>query len=86
MGSELQRAEQRCLIGELSVTIDSRCKEQRDVVGMMLMDFKDTAPGSKEQVQALSALSFLLGMWVDFLEAEERRMKLASTLDSTSSF
>jgi len=25
-------------------------------------------------------------MWVDFLEAEERRMKLASTLNSTSSF
>ena len=68
------------------MTIDSRCKEQRDVVDMMLMDFKDTAPGSKEQVQALSNLSLLLGMWIDFLEAEERRMKLASTLNSTSSF
>ena len=68
------------------MTIDSRCKEQRNVADMMLMDFKDTAPGSKEQVQALSTLSFLLGMWGDFFEAEERRMKLASTLRSTSSF
>ena len=68
------------------MTIDSRCKEQRNVADMMLMNFKNTAPGSKEQVQALNNLSFLLGMWGDFLEEEERRMKLASTLKSTSSF
>ena len=68
------------------MTIDSRCKEQRNVADMMLMNFKNTAPGSKEQVQALNILSFLLGMWGDFLEEEERRMKLASTLKSTSSF
>jgi len=52
------------------MTIDSRCKEQRNVADMMLMNFKNTAPGSKEQLQASNTLSFLLGMWDDFLEEE----------------
>ena len=61
------------------MTIDSRCKEQRDVADIILTNFNSSAPGSKGQVQALSTLSFLLGMWSDFLKAEQRRMKLASS-------
>ena len=47
----------------------------------MFMDFKYTRPGSKEQLQALSTLSFLIGMWADFLTAEEKRMDQAIALE-----
>ena len=40
----------------------------------MFMDFKYTRAGSQEQIQALKTLSFLIGMWADFLTAEEKRM------------
>ena len=84
MGSELQRTEKRGFAREPSMTIDSRCKEQRDVADIILTNFNSAAPGSKGQVQALSTLSFLLGMWSDFLKAEQRRMKFASSLKATS--
>ena len=48
----------------------------------MFMDFKYTAPGSTEQLQALKTLSFLLGMWGDFLGHEVKRMDAASSLTS----
>ena len=47
----------------------------------MFMDFKYTRPGSKEQLQALSTLSFLIGMWADFLAAEEKRMDQVLVLE-----
>ena len=47
------------------------------------MDFKYTAPGSKEQVRALTTLSFLVGMWADFLSAEEKRMASALALEAS---
>ena len=47
----------------------------------IFMDFKYTRPGSKEQLQALATLSFLIGMWADFLTAEERRMDQALALE-----
>ena len=56
------------------MSIDARCQEQRSAADRMFMDFKYTRPGSKEQLQALTTLSFLIGMWADFLSAEERRM------------
>ena len=63
------------------MSIDARCKEQRPTADRMAMDFKSTAPGSKEQVQALMTLSFLLGMWANFLSAEARRMDKALALE-----
>ena len=50
----------------------------------MFMDFKYTAPGSKEQVRALMTLSFLVGMWADFLSNEERRMSNALALEANN--
>ena len=50
----------------------------------MFMDFKYTKPGSKEQVRALSTLSFLVGMWSDFLVNEEKRMSSALALEASS--
>ena len=47
----------------------------------MFMDFKYTRPGSKEQLRALGTLSFLIGMWADFLNAEKKRMDQALVLD-----
>jgi hypothetical protein len=47
----------------------------------MFMEFKYTRPGSKEQLRALGTLSFLIGMWADFLNAEEKRMDQALVLD-----
>tara|TARA_B100002051_G_scaffold214322_1_gene206336 strand:+ start:464 stop:613 length:150 start_codon:yes stop_codon:yes gene_type:complete len=47
----------------------------------MFMDFKYTRPGSKEQLQALATLSFLIGMWADFLTAEVKRMDQALALE-----
>ena len=47
------------------MTIDARCKEQQQTADRMFMDFKYTAPGSKEQVRALMTLTFLVGMWGD---------------------
>ena len=47
------------------------------------MDFKYTSPGSKEQVRALNTLSFLVGMWADFLVQEEKRMSSALTLEAS---
>ena len=63
------------------MSIDARCKEQRPTADRMAMDFKSTAPGSKEQVQALMTLSFLVRMWADFLSAEARRMDKALALE-----
>ena len=64
------------------MSIDARCKEQRTNANRMFMDFKYTAPGSKEQVSALTSLSFLMGMWADSLSAEERRMDRAQDLEA----
>ena len=66
------------------MSIDSRCKEQLRVSDQMFMDFKYTKPGSKEQVRALSTLSFLVGMWSDFLVNEEKRMSSALALEASS--
>ena len=66
------------------MSIDSRCKEQQSVADQMFMDFKYTKPGSKEQVRALSTLSFLVGMWSDFLVNEEKRMSSALFLEASS--
>ena len=65
------------------MSIDARCKEQRSAADRMLMDFKYTPPGSNEQMRALMTLSFLVGMWADFLSAEERRMDQALTLEAS---
>ena len=51
----------------------------------MFMDFKYTRPGSKEQIQALATLSFLIGMWADFLTAEEKRMAQVLVLEAGNS-
>ena len=64
------------------MSIDARCKEQRSTADRMAVDFKSTAPGSKQQVQALMTLSFLVGMWADFLSAEVRRMDQALALET----
>ena len=66
------------------MSIDSRCKEQLRVSSQMFMDFKYTTPGSEEQVRALKNLSFLVGMWADFLTSEERRMAAALALGSSN--
>ena len=65
------------------MSIDNRCREQQRVADQMFMDFKYTSPGSKEQVRALNTLSFLVGMWADFLIQEERRMSSALTLEAS---
>ena len=67
------------------MSIDARCKEQRPVADRMFMDFKYTRPGSKEQLQALNTLSFLIGMWADFLAAEEKRMDQVFALKAAHS-
>ena len=67
------------------MSIDARCQEQRSVAYRMFMDFKDTRAGSKEQLRALGTLSFLIGMWVDFLAAEEKRMDQALVLEASHS-
>ena len=64
------------------MSIDARCQEQQSAADRMFMDFKYTRPGSKEQVQSLIALSFLIGMWADFLSAEERRMDQVLALEA----
>ena len=64
------------------MSIDARCKEQQQTADRMFMDFKYTAPGSKEQGRALTTLSFLVGMWADFLTAEEKRMASALALET----
>ncbi|MCB4395195.1 hypothetical protein FZZ88_09655 [Synechococcus sp. PH41509] len=64
------------------MSIDARCKEQQQTADRMFMDFKYTAPGSKEQVRALTTLSFPVGMWADFLTAEEKRMASALALET----
>ena len=56
------------------MSIDARCQEQQSAADRIFMDFKYTRAGTKEQLQALTTLSFLVGMWADFLSAEERRM------------
>jgi len=66
------------------VTIDSRCREQRNVADKIFMDFKYTAPGSADQLQALKTLNFLISMWGDFLSHEERRMNSALLLKARS--
>ena len=65
------------------MSIDNRCREQQRVADQMFMDFKYTSPGSKEQVRALNTLSFLVGMWADFLVQEETRMSSALTLEAS---
>jgi len=67
------------------MSIDARCKEQRPVADRMFMDFKYTRPGSKEQLQALNTLSFLIGKWADFLAAEEKRMDQVLVLKAAHS-
>ena len=64
------------------MSIDARCQEQRSVADSMFMDFKYTRAGSKEQLRALATLSFLIGMWADFLAAEEKRMAQALVLEA----
>ena len=63
------------------MSIDTRCKEQQSATDRMFMDFKYTRPGSKEQLQALATLSFLIGMRADLLTAEEKRMDQALALE-----
>ena len=63
------------------MSIDARCREQRSVADRMFMDFNYTPPGSKEQLLALGTLSFLIGMWADFLTAEEKRMDQVLALE-----
>ena len=67
------------------MSIDARCKEQRPVADRMFMDFKYTRAGSKEQLQALNMLSFLIGIWADFLAAEEKRMDQVLVLKAAHS-
>ena len=67
---------------ELTMSIDARCKEQQRTADRLFMDFKYTAPGSEEQIGALLTLSFLVGMWADFLSAEEKRMTKALALEA----
>ena len=62
------------------MSIDQRCREQRNIADSMFMDFKYTKPGSAEQVRALNSLNFLLSMWNDFLGAEVRRMDAARSI------
>lgn len=62
------------------MSIDQRCREQRNIADAMFMDFKYTKPGSAEQVCALNTLSFLLSMWNDFLGSEVRRMDAARSI------
>ena len=69
----------------VTMSIDARCQEQRSAADRMFMDFKYTRPGSKEQVQALATLSFLIGMWADFLTAEEKRMDQVLVLEAGNS-
>ena len=69
----------------VTMSIDARCQEQRIAADRMFMDFKYTRPGSKEQVQALVTLSFLIGMWADFLTAEEKRMDQVMALEAGNS-
>ena len=63
------------------MSIDARCQEQRSVADRMFMDFKYTRAGSKEQLQALGTLTFLIGMWADFLAAEKKRMDQVLVLE-----
>ena len=67
------------------MSIDARCKEQQPVADRMFMDFKYTRAGSKEQLQALNTLGFLIGMWADFLAAEEKRMDQVLVLEAAHS-
>ena len=69
----------------VTMSIDARCQEQQSAADRMFMDFKYTRPGSKEQVQALATLSFLIGMWADFLTAEEKRMDQVMALEAGNS-
>ena len=64
------------------MSFDARCHEQQSAADRMFMDLKYTLPGSKEQLQALTTLSFLIGMWADFLSAEERRMDQVMALEA----
>ena len=67
------------------MSIDARCKEQQSVADRMFMDFTYTRAGSKEQLQALGTLNFLIGMWADFLTAEEKRMDQVLVLEAGNS-
>ena len=62
------------------MSIDKRCREQRNIDDVMFMDFKNTKPGTAEQVRALNTLSFLLSMWNDFLSSVVRRMDAARSI------
>ena len=68
------------LRGEIVMTIDNRCREQRSVADKMSMDFKYTAPGSPEQINSLKTLSFFIGMWSDFLQQDEKCMDAALSI------
>ena len=67
------------------MSIDARCKEQQPVADRMFMDFKYTRAGSKEQLRALRTLNFLIGMWADFLTAEEKKMDQVLVLEAGNS-
>ena len=69
----------------MATSIDDRCQEQRSAADSMFMDFKYTRPGSQERVQALATLSFLIGMWANFLTAEEKRMDHVMVLEAGNS-
>ncbi len=64
------------------MSIDNRCKEQQTTAKQMVIDFKHTKPGSNEQLRALITLSFLVGMWSDFLKHEVERMDFALELEA----
>ena len=52
------------------MSIDNRCREQQSIAQQMAMDFNSTDPGSHEQLRALKTLTFLVGMWSDFLSKQ----------------
>merc|ERR1712138_76535 len=55
------------------MSIDNRCREQRDVADQMFMDFKYTQPGSEEQIRALKTFSFLIGMWAEKVKKKQHK-------------
>ena len=66
------------------MSIDNRCREQQSIAQQMVMDFNSTDPGSHEQLRALKTLTFLVGMWSDFLSKERQRMDAAISLGATT--
>ena len=46
--------------------IEALCRQQRNIADRIFMDFKYTAPGSDEQIQALNTLHGLVGLWAHY--------------------